>query len=103
MTATGTVEECADQLRALRDEGVNHVALRLASWRQHEQLDLLIGKVLPAFLATSQPVVRVKGRPSHEVAGVCGHAVGSGARQHGLDEPAGSPGAGCEVSSSTVR
>jgi alkanesulfonate monooxygenase SsuD/methylene tetrahydromethanopterin reductase-like flavin-dependent oxidoreductase (luciferase family) len=51
MTATGTVEECADQLRAVRDEGATHIALRLASWRQREQLDLLIGKVLPAFLA----------------------------------------------------
>jgi len=40
-----------DQLRAVRDEGVTHIALRLASWRQREQLDLLTGKVLPAFLA----------------------------------------------------
>jgi alkanesulfonate monooxygenase SsuD/methylene tetrahydromethanopterin reductase-like flavin-dependent oxidoreductase (luciferase family) len=51
MTATGTVEECADQLREVRDEGATHIALRLASWRQREQLDLLIGKVLPALLA----------------------------------------------------
>jgi len=49
MTATGTPEECAEQLRAVRDEGVTHIALRLASWRPREQLDLLIGKVLPAF------------------------------------------------------
>jgi alkanesulfonate monooxygenase SsuD/methylene tetrahydromethanopterin reductase-like flavin-dependent oxidoreductase (luciferase family) len=51
MTATGTVEECAEQLRAVRDEGATHIALRLASWRQREQLDLLIDKVLPAFVA----------------------------------------------------
>jgi alkanesulfonate monooxygenase SsuD/methylene tetrahydromethanopterin reductase-like flavin-dependent oxidoreductase (luciferase family) len=51
MTATGTPEECAEQLRAVCDEGVTHIALRLASWRQRDQLDLLINKVLPAFLA----------------------------------------------------
>ena len=51
MTATGTPEECAEQLRTVCDEGVTHVALRLASWRQRDQLDLLINKVLPAFLA----------------------------------------------------
>jgi alkanesulfonate monooxygenase SsuD/methylene tetrahydromethanopterin reductase-like flavin-dependent oxidoreductase (luciferase family) len=51
MTAVGTPEECVEQLRAVRDEGVTHIALRLASWRPREQLDLLIEKVLPAFLA----------------------------------------------------
>ena len=51
MTATGTVEDCVEQLRAVRDEGASHIALRLASWRPREQLDLLVGKVLPAFLA----------------------------------------------------
>jgi alkanesulfonate monooxygenase SsuD/methylene tetrahydromethanopterin reductase-like flavin-dependent oxidoreductase (luciferase family) len=47
----GTAEECVEQLRAVRDEGATHIALRLASWRQQEQLDLLVEKVLPAFLA----------------------------------------------------
>jgi alkanesulfonate monooxygenase SsuD/methylene tetrahydromethanopterin reductase-like flavin-dependent oxidoreductase (luciferase family) len=51
MTAIGTPEECVAQLRTVRDEGATHIALRLASWRQREQLDLLIGKVLPALLA----------------------------------------------------
>lgn len=51
MTAVGSVDECVDQLRAVRDEGATHIALRLASWRQAEQLDLLVEKVLPAFLA----------------------------------------------------
>jgi alkanesulfonate monooxygenase SsuD/methylene tetrahydromethanopterin reductase-like flavin-dependent oxidoreductase (luciferase family) len=51
MAAVGTAEECVEQLRAVRDEGATHIALRLASWRQQEQLDLLVEKVLPAFLA----------------------------------------------------
>ena len=49
MTAVGSPEQCAEQLRAVIEEGATHVALRLASWRQREQLDLLIGKVLPAL------------------------------------------------------
>ena len=49
MTAVGSPEQCAQQLRAVIEEGATHVALRLASWRQREQLDLLIGKVLPAL------------------------------------------------------
>ena len=51
MCAVGTVDQCVEDLRALRDEGATHIALRLASWRQREQLDLLVEKVLPAFLA----------------------------------------------------
>jgi alkanesulfonate monooxygenase SsuD/methylene tetrahydromethanopterin reductase-like flavin-dependent oxidoreductase (luciferase family) len=51
MTAVGTPDECAEQLRAVRDEGATHISLRLASWRPREQLDLLIEKVLPAFLS----------------------------------------------------
>jgi alkanesulfonate monooxygenase SsuD/methylene tetrahydromethanopterin reductase-like flavin-dependent oxidoreductase (luciferase family) len=51
MTAVGTPEECAEQLRAVRDEGAAHISLRLASWRPREQLDLLVEKVLPLFLA----------------------------------------------------
>jgi alkanesulfonate monooxygenase SsuD/methylene tetrahydromethanopterin reductase-like flavin-dependent oxidoreductase (luciferase family) len=49
ITAIGTPEECVEQLRALSAEGVTHIALRLASWRQREQLDLVLEKVLPAL------------------------------------------------------
>jgi alkanesulfonate monooxygenase SsuD/methylene tetrahydromethanopterin reductase-like flavin-dependent oxidoreductase (luciferase family) len=49
MTAVGSPEQCAQQLRAVIDEGATHVALRLASWNQQAQFDLLIGKVLPAI------------------------------------------------------
>jgi alkanesulfonate monooxygenase SsuD/methylene tetrahydromethanopterin reductase-like flavin-dependent oxidoreductase (luciferase family) len=52
MTAIGTVEECVEQLRAVQDEGANHVAIRLASWRPREQMDLLVEKVLPALTAS---------------------------------------------------
>jgi alkanesulfonate monooxygenase SsuD/methylene tetrahydromethanopterin reductase-like flavin-dependent oxidoreductase (luciferase family) len=47
MAAVGTVEECVEQLREVQAEGVTHIALRIASWRQREQLDTLIDKVLP--------------------------------------------------------
>ena len=47
ITAYGTPEQCAEQLRAVIGEGVTHLALRVAAWRQREQLDLLIDKVLP--------------------------------------------------------
>lgn len=49
MTAVGSPEQCVQQLRDVIDEGVTHLALRLASWSQREQLDLLIDKVLPAL------------------------------------------------------
>jgi alkanesulfonate monooxygenase SsuD/methylene tetrahydromethanopterin reductase-like flavin-dependent oxidoreductase (luciferase family) len=49
MTAVGTVDECIDQLRSVQREGADHLALRVASWKQREQLDLLIGSVLPAI------------------------------------------------------
>jgi alkanesulfonate monooxygenase SsuD/methylene tetrahydromethanopterin reductase-like flavin-dependent oxidoreductase (luciferase family) len=51
MTATGTVDECIDQLRSVQDEGADHVALRIASWSQREQLDQLIEHVLPGVVA----------------------------------------------------
>lgn len=47
ITAYGPPEQCAGQLRAVIGEGVTHLALRLAAWRQREQLELLIDKVLP--------------------------------------------------------
>lgn len=49
MTAVGSPEECAQQLRAVIDEGAMHVALRMASWNQREQLELVINKVMPAL------------------------------------------------------
>lgn len=52
MTAVGTVDECVEQLRVVRDEGANHIAIRLASWNQREQLDLLIDKVIPGLLSS---------------------------------------------------
>jgi alkanesulfonate monooxygenase SsuD/methylene tetrahydromethanopterin reductase-like flavin-dependent oxidoreductase (luciferase family) len=51
MAAVGTVDECIEQLRTVRDEGATHIALRIASWQQREQLDVLVDKVLPGFLA----------------------------------------------------
>jgi alkanesulfonate monooxygenase SsuD/methylene tetrahydromethanopterin reductase-like flavin-dependent oxidoreductase (luciferase family) len=50
MAAVGTVSECVEQLCAVRDEGATHIALRIASWDQRGQLDVLINDVLPAFL-----------------------------------------------------
>jgi alkanesulfonate monooxygenase SsuD/methylene tetrahydromethanopterin reductase-like flavin-dependent oxidoreductase (luciferase family) len=49
MTAVGSPEQCVEQLREVLDEGVTHLALRLASWDQQGQLDLLVDKVLPAL------------------------------------------------------
>ena len=51
ITAVGTPGECAEQLRTLVAEGVTHIALRVASWRQREQLDLVLEKVLPMLSA----------------------------------------------------
>lgn len=50
MTAVGSPEQCVEQLQQVVSEGANHLALRLASWNQREQLDLLIDKVLPALV-----------------------------------------------------
>ena len=49
MTAAGSPEQCVEQLRAVIDEGATHLALRMASWSQREQLELVIDKVLPAL------------------------------------------------------
>jgi alkanesulfonate monooxygenase SsuD/methylene tetrahydromethanopterin reductase-like flavin-dependent oxidoreductase (luciferase family) len=50
MAAVGTVSECVEQLCTVRDEGATHIALRIASWDQRGQLEVLINEVLPAFL-----------------------------------------------------
>jgi alkanesulfonate monooxygenase SsuD/methylene tetrahydromethanopterin reductase-like flavin-dependent oxidoreductase (luciferase family) len=47
MTAVGSPEQCAQQLREVIAEGATHVALRMASWNQRQQLELLTDKVLP--------------------------------------------------------
>lgn len=49
MAAVGSPEQCVQQLRAVIGEGATHLALRIASWHQREQLDLVIDKVLPAL------------------------------------------------------
>jgi alkanesulfonate monooxygenase SsuD/methylene tetrahydromethanopterin reductase-like flavin-dependent oxidoreductase (luciferase family) len=48
-TVAGTPERCIDELRAYFDAGVNHMALRLASWDQHGQLKRFLAEVAPAF------------------------------------------------------
>jgi alkanesulfonate monooxygenase SsuD/methylene tetrahydromethanopterin reductase-like flavin-dependent oxidoreductase (luciferase family) len=50
MTALGSPEQCANQLREVIAEGATHVALRLASWNQRQQLELLTDKVLPLLV-----------------------------------------------------
>jgi alkanesulfonate monooxygenase SsuD/methylene tetrahydromethanopterin reductase-like flavin-dependent oxidoreductase (luciferase family) len=49
MCAVGEPGDCVQQLLDVRAEGANHITLRLASWEQQRQLDLLVDKVLPAF------------------------------------------------------
>jgi alkanesulfonate monooxygenase SsuD/methylene tetrahydromethanopterin reductase-like flavin-dependent oxidoreductase (luciferase family) len=51
MTAAGSVPECIRQLRAVQDEGANHITIRLASWEPQKQLQMLIEEILPALLA----------------------------------------------------
>lgn len=48
MTVAGTVDECVDQLARLSSEGIDHIALRITSFDQQEQLKVLLGEVLPA-------------------------------------------------------
>jgi len=50
MTAVGSPEQCVRQVREVIAEGATHVALRMASWNQRQQLELLTDKVL-ALLA----------------------------------------------------
>jgi alkanesulfonate monooxygenase SsuD/methylene tetrahydromethanopterin reductase-like flavin-dependent oxidoreductase (luciferase family) len=48
-TIVGSPEQCIDELRSYFEAGVNHMALRLASWDQHDQLKRFIAEVAPAF------------------------------------------------------
>jgi alkanesulfonate monooxygenase SsuD/methylene tetrahydromethanopterin reductase-like flavin-dependent oxidoreductase (luciferase family) len=45
--AAGTVEECADRLRALGDAGANGITLRLTSWDQKAQFRRVVEELLP--------------------------------------------------------
>jgi alkanesulfonate monooxygenase SsuD/methylene tetrahydromethanopterin reductase-like flavin-dependent oxidoreductase (luciferase family) len=48
-TVAGGPKECADQLRAYTAAGLGHMALRLASWNQRDQLARFLGEVVPAL------------------------------------------------------
>ncbi len=48
-TVAGSPRECVAQLRAYFDAGVDHMALRLASWDQRGQLERFLAEVAPAF------------------------------------------------------
>jgi alkanesulfonate monooxygenase SsuD/methylene tetrahydromethanopterin reductase-like flavin-dependent oxidoreductase (luciferase family) len=48
-TVAGTPERCIDELSAYFDAGVDHMALRLASWDQQDQLKRFHAEVAPAF------------------------------------------------------
>jgi alkanesulfonate monooxygenase SsuD/methylene tetrahydromethanopterin reductase-like flavin-dependent oxidoreductase (luciferase family) len=48
-TAAGSPEQCVEQLRAYRDAGLSHIALRLTSWDQRGQLQRFLAEVAPAF------------------------------------------------------
>ncbi len=48
-TAAGTPEQCIKQLQAYFDAGVQEITVRLTSWDQRGQLDLLLREVAPAF------------------------------------------------------
>jgi alkanesulfonate monooxygenase SsuD/methylene tetrahydromethanopterin reductase-like flavin-dependent oxidoreductase (luciferase family) len=45
--AAGTVEECADRLRALVEAGANGITLRLTSWDQKGQFRRVVDELLP--------------------------------------------------------
>jgi alkanesulfonate monooxygenase SsuD/methylene tetrahydromethanopterin reductase-like flavin-dependent oxidoreductase (luciferase family) len=53
-TAAGTPEQCARHLDELLAEGPKSVTLRITSWRQTDQLERLVGELLPRL-----PVDRV--------------------------------------------
>jgi alkanesulfonate monooxygenase SsuD/methylene tetrahydromethanopterin reductase-like flavin-dependent oxidoreductase (luciferase family) len=47
-TVAGSPGQCVEQLRAYLDAGLDHVALRLASWDQSGQLKRFLNEVAPA-------------------------------------------------------
>ncbi len=48
-TAAGSPRQCIDQLNAYFEAGLQHIALRLTSWDQREQLKRFLAEVAPAF------------------------------------------------------
>jgi alkanesulfonate monooxygenase SsuD/methylene tetrahydromethanopterin reductase-like flavin-dependent oxidoreductase (luciferase family) len=48
-TIAGPPKHCAEQLRAYFAAGLGHMALRLASWKQREQLASFLAEVAPAL------------------------------------------------------
>ncbi len=48
-TISGDPKSCAAQLRAYRDAGLGHMALRLTSWDQRGQLTRFLEEVTPAY------------------------------------------------------
>jgi alkanesulfonate monooxygenase SsuD/methylene tetrahydromethanopterin reductase-like flavin-dependent oxidoreductase (luciferase family) len=48
-TAAGSAARCADELRAYAEAGVQHIALRFASWDQRGQLERFLAEVAPAL------------------------------------------------------
>lgn len=51
ITTVGPPECCIEDLLDLRQQGVTHIGLRLSSWRQREQFDLVVNEVLPQLEA----------------------------------------------------
>jgi alkanesulfonate monooxygenase SsuD/methylene tetrahydromethanopterin reductase-like flavin-dependent oxidoreductase (luciferase family) len=49
--AAGSVEECADRLRALIEAGANGITLRLTSWDQDGQFRRVVEELLPRLQA----------------------------------------------------
>ena len=47
--ATGSVEECVEQLRAFIEQGATTITLRLVGFDQQRQFDLVTQEVLPAL------------------------------------------------------
>jgi alkanesulfonate monooxygenase SsuD/methylene tetrahydromethanopterin reductase-like flavin-dependent oxidoreductase (luciferase family) len=50
-TAAGTPDQCVEHLRGVFAEGPKSITLRIASWRQTEQFERLVGEVLPRLSA----------------------------------------------------
>lgn len=49
-SASGSPQECIEQLKAYFDAGVQHISLRFTSWDQRGQLQRFVNEVAPAFL-----------------------------------------------------
>ena len=48
--AAGSVDECAERLRALIDAGANGITLRLTSWDQQGQFRRVVDELLPRLI-----------------------------------------------------